>query len=190
MSNESNKQLINALVCLDLEGTLISNAVSQIPRPHLFEFLEALSRISDIALFTSVSEERTEAIKILLVDERFAPKWFKDLPSLHPKGTIKSMGLVPNRERYQAIFLVDDQIAVVEEGESDWHIHVKEYRPPYRQDDRELIRVLEQIQQRANRPKSIKAKFRPSRSRLESIGKKGSEAMEQLDPTDIENWRE
>jgi hypothetical protein len=190
MSNKSNNQLANVLVCLDLEGTLISNAVSQIPRPHLFEFLEALSKITDISLFTSVSEERTIAIKTLLVDETYAPEWFKDLPSLHPKGTKKPRRLVLNRERYQAVFLVDDQISVIEEGESDWHIHVKEYLPPYSRDDRELLSVLGQIQQRAQIPTVFEAKFRPSRSRLESIGKEGFESMEKLDPKDIENWRE
>ncbi len=37
MSKEKQKQLT---IALDLEGTLISNAVSQFPRPRLFIFLE------------------------------------------------------------------------------------------------------------------------------------------------------
>ena len=88
------------------------------------------------------------------------------------------------------MFLVDDQIAVIEEGEFDWHIHVKEYLPPYEQHDRELIRILGQIEQRIHQPTSFKASFTPSRARLKSIGKRGLEAMEKLDPAHIGDWKE
>lgn len=76
------------LLCLDLEGTLISNAISQIPRPGLYAFLESVAEVRDLVLYTSVSSERVHAIRSLLVEERVAPVWFPDLPVLHPNGTI------------------------------------------------------------------------------------------------------
>lgn len=77
------------LLCLDLEGTLISNAVSQIPRPGLYSFLESVSRICDLALYTSVSPERLQSIQDVLIREKAVPPWFINLPSFHPKGTTK-----------------------------------------------------------------------------------------------------
>ena len=118
------------LVCLDLEGTLISNAVSQIPRPHLFEFLHELKEFADVVLYTSVSEDRTKAIKALLANEKYVPEWFRELPSLHPIGTVKSRELVSNRHLYETILLVDDQAAVVKEGEADGFVHVKKFLTP------------------------------------------------------------
>src|SRR5690606_29950088 len=65
------------VLALDLEGTLISNAVSQIPRPGLFDFLtRCRDSFSRIVMFTTVSEKRFRDIAGLLVKEGFAPTWF------------------------------------------------------------------------------------------------------------------
>ena len=43
------------ILALDLEGTLISNAVSQIPRSGLYEFLEyAQGQFDELVMFTTV----------------------------------------------------------------------------------------------------------------------------------------
>jgi hypothetical protein len=64
LSKENQNNLTNAL---DLEGTLISNAVSQFPRPGLFIFLEychqnfvgVASRFETrLVIFTAVNEVR------------------------------------------------------------------------------------------------------------------------------------
>ncbi|WP_420390565.1 NIF family HAD-type phosphatase [Marinobacter sp.] len=137
------------LVCLDLEGTLISNAVSQIPRPGLYNFLQQTSAIADLILYTSVSRERTVAIKRTLVSERSAPQWFLKLDSIHPEATIKSKHLVPDVSRYSDSVLVDDQRAVIADGEFDWWIPIVEFQPPYSQEDRELEHLLEAVRERA-----------------------------------------
>jgi hypothetical protein len=58
-------------IALDLEGTLISNAVSQFPRPGLFTFLEychqnfvgIASRFENrLVIFTAVNEVRFRSI--------------------------------------------------------------------------------------------------------------------------------
>ncbi|WP_379866446.1 NIF family HAD-type phosphatase [Marinobacter sp. M5B] len=139
---------MNSLVCLDLEGTLISNAVSQIPRPGLYNFLQQISAIADVILYTSVSRERTEAIKRILVSEGSAPEWFLKLGSMHPEATIKSKQLVPDISKYSDSVLVDDQRDVIADGEFDWWVPVVEFQPPYSVDDRELERVLGVIRER------------------------------------------
>ena len=135
------------LVCLDLEGTLISNAVSQIPRPGLYSFLSDLSGMAEIMLYTSVSVQRTNAIKKLLVADGCAPSWFVHMPSIHPEKTIKYRQQIPDFSSYDCILLVDDQPTVVAEGEEDWWVSVSEYLPPYPETDSELAAALNRLRE-------------------------------------------
>ncbi|MFA1687946.1 hypothetical protein ACDY99_31105, partial [Achromobacter dolens] len=65
------------ILALDLEGTLISNAISQIPRPGLYQFLEAVqANFDQLMMFTTVPENRFRSIATLLVGEGNAPAWF------------------------------------------------------------------------------------------------------------------
>lgn len=141
-----NRQKQKMLLCLDLEGTLISNAVSQIPRPGLDAFLESVLEVCDLMLYTSVSSERVHAIRTLLVEEGVAPFWFLNLPVLHPIGTIKDKARCG---RFDAL-LLDDQPAVVASGEEAWWIPIAEYLPPYSDQDRELAKALTTIKSRLN----------------------------------------
>ena len=51
------------ILALDLEGTLISNAVSQIPRPGLHRFLEDVrSQFEELVLFTTVPRHLQEEL--------------------------------------------------------------------------------------------------------------------------------
>jgi hypothetical protein len=60
LSREKQKQLT---IALDLEGTLISNAVSQFPRPGLFTFLEYCHQNFDrLVILTAVNEVRFRSI--------------------------------------------------------------------------------------------------------------------------------
>lgn len=62
------------ILALDLEGTLISNAISQIPRPDLYQFLEDVrSQFSQLIMFTTVPEERFRSVADLLSREGSAP---------------------------------------------------------------------------------------------------------------------
>lgn len=107
------RQKQKTLLCMDLEGTLISNAVSQIPRPGLYAFLESVAEVCDLMLYTSVSPVRVNAIRNLLVNEGAAPAWFLELSVCHPSGTIKHKA---HCGRYNAL-LLDDQAAVIAPGE-------------------------------------------------------------------------
>lgn len=145
---EQEHLALKKLVCLDLEGTLISNAVSQIPRPGLGEFLLEVSGLAEMILYTSVSPSRTQDIKRLLVEEGCAPQWFLDTHAIHPVGTVKYQSNVPNFSDYSHALLVDDQSAVVATDELGWWVPVKEYLPPYSTEDFELSTALELIRTR------------------------------------------
>lgn len=139
-----NRQKQKRLLCMDLEGTLISNAVSQIPRPGLYAFLESVAEVCDLMLYTSVSSERVNAIRNLLVNEGAAPAWFLDLSVCHPSGTIKDKARCGRSDA----LLLDDQAAVVAPGEESWWVPIVEYLPPYSDDDRELVQALAAIKSR------------------------------------------
>lgn len=139
-----NRQKHKTLLCMDLEGTLISNAISQIPRPGLYAFLENVAEVCDLMLYTSVSSARVNAIRNLLVNEGVAPAWFLDLSVCHPSATIKDKA----RCGRSNALLLDDQAAVIAPGEESWWVPVSEYQPPYSDDDRELVKALATIKSR------------------------------------------
>lgn len=139
-----NRQKQKPLLCMDLEGTLISNAVSQIPRPGLYAFLEGVAEVCELMLYTSVSSERVHAIRNLLVEEGVAPAWFLDLSVCHPSGTIKDKARCG---RLDAL-LLDDQAGVIAPGDESWWVPVAEFSPPYSDDDHELSKVLDVIRSR------------------------------------------
>ncbi|NJL66781.1 MAG: hypothetical protein HC894_08195 [Microcoleus sp. SM1_3_4] len=68
------------VLALDLEGTLISNAVSQFSRPGLYNFLEYChNNFCRIVIFTAVSELSFRKIAIALADAGKVPSWFVNL---------------------------------------------------------------------------------------------------------------
>ena len=97
------------LLCLDLEGTLISNAVSQIPRPGLYPFLERAIALCNLMIYSSVSEQRVFAIQKQLIAENEAPIWFEALNVIRPAGTLKPKSACGR----DYAFLLDDQVSVI-----------------------------------------------------------------------------
>lgn len=174
------------LLCLDLEGTLISNAISQIPRPGLYVFLEGVGALCDLVIYTSVSASRVDAIRELLVQEGFAPSWFGDLQVIRPSGTLKPKASC-GRDK---AFLLDDQPGVIVPGEEEWWIEIKEYLPPYSKEDEALSDALTLIRQATQSKEGFKADFRVSADRLKEICRAGTENMEDLSPDDIDDFSE
>lgn len=118
------------LLCLDLEGTLLSNAVSQIPALAI--------ALCDLMIYTSVSEQRVFAIRKLLVVENAAPIWFAALNVIRPAGTLKPKSACGRDDA----FLLDDQVSVIVPGEEDWWIQIPEFLPPYSDEDKVLSEAL------------------------------------------------
>jgi len=133
------------VLALDLEGTLISNAVSQIARPGLFDFLEDCRKLFPrIVIFTSVNEERFRTIATLLITEGYAPNWFAEIEYISWSGESKNLifvdGALP-----EEILLVDDYEKYIHPGQESQWIKAPEFDYPYSDDDlglREILRHL------------------------------------------------
>ncbi len=130
------------VLALDLEGTLISNAMSQIPRPGLAEFLTRCAELFPrIVMFTTVKEERFRKIARLLVDERVAPTWFADMEYIAWHGETKDLQFVPGVHPHQ-VLLVDDFEKYVHPGQEAQWLQIEHFDHPYSSADNGLAKML------------------------------------------------
>ncbi len=135
-------------IALDLEGTLISNAVSQFPRPGLYEFLEFChSRFEQVVVYTAVREELCRKIFELLVAEHVAPPWLSQVPCVRWNLRVKDLNNVPNTTLDRCL-LVDDNPDYVAENQRKQWLQIAKFESPYPDTDRELARVTAEIEMR------------------------------------------
>ncbi len=138
------------VLALDLEGTLISNAMSQIPRPGLFKFLTRCAQLFPrIVIFTTVQEKKFREIAVLLVKERLVPTWFEDIEYIHWQGSTKNLEFVPE-SMIEEILLVDDFEQYIHPGQESQWLQIEYFDYPYLETDTGLSRVLEILESRAN----------------------------------------
>jgi hypothetical protein len=136
------------IIALDLEGTLISNAMSQIPRPGLYKFLEGCKSICErMVIFTTVKEDRFRNIANLLVEEKYAPEWFGTLEYITWEGKTKDLSFIP-RGQVEKTVLVDDFYIYVHPGQEIQWLEVKQFAHPYSEIDRELESTLVELKKR------------------------------------------
>lgn len=129
-------------IALDLEGTLISNVVSQFPRPGLYGFLEVARRsCSRLLVFTAVRQPLFREVAATLVAEGAAPLWFADLECWTLAGEFKDLSLIPGVEVKHAV-LIDDLEAYVHPAQRDRWIRIRQF-DPLDENDLELARVGE-----------------------------------------------
>jgi hypothetical protein len=132
-----------SVIALDLEGTLISNAISQFPRPGLYQFLEFChTNFSRIVLFTSVPQNHFRAIAKYLVESENAPLWFESVEYINWHGQYKDLQFISHISPEQVLLLDDQEVYIHPQQKQNW-ILVKEFESPYTQDDRELDRLTE-----------------------------------------------
>lgn len=144
-----------AVLALDLEGTLISNAMSQIPRPGLFAFLERCRALFPrIVMFTTVGEERFRKIATLLVADAAAPAWFADIEYVTWSGKTKDLAWIPGADVDKTLLVDDFEIYVHPGQESQW-VPVEYFDHPYDEQDTGLARVLVALQLRLGRSGAI-----------------------------------
>jgi hypothetical protein len=137
-------ELYVKVIALDLEGTLISNAMSQIARPWLHEFLESCRSLCDrIVIFTTVEENVFRKIAALLVDEKLAPLWFKDAEYIQWAGETKDLSFIKHVDISQVV-LVDDFSGYIHPDQRSRWIEVKQFCHPYGPDE-ELKIVLQKL---------------------------------------------
>lgn len=125
------------ILALDLEGTLISNAISQIPRPGLHTFLVAARPLFDqMVIFTTVPEDRVRSISELLLQEGCVPAWFVELPYIRWTGKTKDLSFVA--PRIGEALLLDDHGPYVKPGQEHLWIEVPLFGSPYPSEDEGL----------------------------------------------------
>ncbi|MBD9475204.1 hypothetical protein IB268_19965 [Achromobacter sp. ACM01] len=136
------------VLAIDLEGTLISNAVSQIARPGLLEFLEQCSELFPrVVMFTTVDETRFRAIADLLIQEGVAPPWFARLEYVPWRGATKDLALIPDAVVTDCL-LVDDVKSYVHPGQHAQWVRIESFLHPYEASDTALAIVLHELRRR------------------------------------------
>jgi len=136
------------VLALDLEGTLISNAVSCFPRPGLHAFLEFCRRHFDrVVIYTAVGEERGRRILDALAAEGSAPAWVRDIEFVRWSGPYKDLGCIRDAAPGRAL-LVDDLESYVHPDQCDRWIAIAQFAAPYPADDAELARVADVLRER------------------------------------------
>ncbi len=151
MSFSQIKIPLPSVLALDLEGTLISNAMSQIPRPGLYAFLERCAVLFPrLVMFTTVKEDKFRQIARLLVEEGMAPAWYADMEYVHWHGETKNLEFVPDAS-VSDIILVDDFEIYVHPGQEAQWMQIAYFDYPYSEDDRGLFVMLEKLEPLANR---------------------------------------
>jgi hypothetical protein len=118
------------VLALDLERTLVSDAMNREPRPGLFDFLEfCVQRFERVVLFTSVNQ--TQALDVLkeLEEQGTAPTEFlTKVEYVEWEGKYKDLRFIPGAAMNEILFIDDDPGWVVP-GQEAQYIAIAEYDP-------------------------------------------------------------
>tara|TARA_R110002167_G_scaffold157391_2_gene352364 strand:- start:638 stop:1111 length:474 start_codon:yes stop_codon:yes gene_type:complete len=139
---------VETVIALDLEGTLISNAISQFARPGLAEFLEfCRQRFQRIYVYTAVHDGRCHEVIYNLVVRDLAPAWLSDVQFIHWDRNLKNLNNIPDSSPNECLIVDDNPDYIVEDQRSQW-ISIEQFEPPYLDTDRELYRIQQVIERR------------------------------------------
>lgn len=141
----------HAIIALDLEGTLISTAISQYPRPGLYRFLEGCHRLGRVVFYTTVPPERVRPIAERLVDEGLAPAWFRQVEIVDwSRRGGKDLNAIAGAAG-ASVVLVDDMVENAVPGQEAQCIEVAGYTG-VESEDNALAQVLEELTERLAPP--------------------------------------
>ena len=134
------------IIALDIEGTIISNAISIFPRPGLNTFLEFLdASFSRIVVMTALEERIFRKIAKILCDEGTTPLWFNDLEYYSWKGQhelkYKDLRCIPDSD-IQSVIIIDDMEEYIHPDQKQFWIQVQPFSAPYSKKDKELFRMI------------------------------------------------
>ena len=129
------------VLALDLEGTLISNAMSQIARPGLRDFLVFCgAAFPRLVMYTFISEDRFRQIARILVNEGSAPGWFDALEYIEWDGEIKDLRRIAGADPERTV-IVDDYEPYIHPRQRRQWVAIRPFDAPYPEEDRELLRI-------------------------------------------------
>lgn len=131
-------------IALDLEGVLISSAVSVFPRPGLAAFMDQCAAlVPRVVLFSAVAPARSRRILQLLADEGSMPAWSAEMEIIDWSGPVKDLRFVCTVP--ENALLVDDNPQYVAPGQGASWIPVQQFNYSAESVDTELVSVLDRI---------------------------------------------
>ncbi|HEC75290.1 MAG TPA: hypothetical protein ENI26_13115 [Methylophaga aminisulfidivorans] len=141
--------IVDLTFALVLEGVLITNAVSQFPRPGLMQFLkecEVLFGEENICIFTTVDETRFREVATGLVYEKYAPEWFFTIRYIEWVGEHKDLRFVD--DDINRVIIIDDYPPYIKSSQKHRLLQINQYLDNYTHEapdmsDIEFERVLE-----------------------------------------------
>jgi len=117
------------VLALDLEGTLVSTAVSGFARPGLARFLTWAQSRSRECSSRGVPGARARAVAVALVELGEAPGWYRDIEIVEAAGSVKDLlRLVPSLDE---ALLVEDRQASSAPGQAHRLVRVPGWEYPY-----------------------------------------------------------
>lgn len=109
-------------LALDLERTLVSDAIRGIPRPGLFEFLTfCLDRFDRLLLFTCVEKADSWSVLEGLCRRGAVPGTFLErLTYIEWHGDYKDLQLIPDAMPHEVLLVDDDESWVRPDQKEQW----------------------------------------------------------------------
>lgn len=147
------------VLALDVEKTLITSAVTQWPRPGLYDFLQGCKSLFErIVVYTTIGEGKLRSIAQLLAQERDAPEWFKTVEYVEwSRRGKKDLFNIPGVEPEEVLIVDDHKDYIVDDQLSQWvFIEAYEHDNP---EDKELSRVLSVLEAIQSKSKNGKSPF-------------------------------
>src|SRR5262249_7840352 len=145
-STQRERPLTARILALDLERTLIDDAMSGRPRHGLFDFLSFCQvRFERLALFTCV--ERPDAWEGLTPRSAHGPgpaDFLRRLEYVQWSGEYKDLRFIPDSQPAEAI-LIDDDPGWVRPEQREWFVAVAAWDGG---EDHELLRVRAVLESR------------------------------------------
>jgi hypothetical protein len=135
------------VLALDLEGTIITDAYHQEPRPGLHEFaVFCLERFERVVIFTCVACSAARSIIDHLEEEGEIPREFlQRCEYVEWQGDFKDLNFVEGAEPAEILIVDDDGSFILPSQEYQW-VGVTSYLGD--EDDTELERVAEELARR------------------------------------------
>jgi len=135
------------VLALDLEGTLIENALSVVPRPGLFDFLEYCKAVFPrIVMMTAVDETTFEEVRAELLQKGFVPDWFGKIEYVRwadmeasEFGRFKDLRCIPFCDEKNAVIL-DDMEGYIREEQKDRWIYIRPFNVDPNDDEFDSIK--------------------------------------------------
>ena len=133
------------MIALDLEASLIDNAIMGNPRPGLYAFIEfCFDKFERVALLTTVEETDARNVLYALADSGAVPEEFVNAEYIHWQGEFKNLEFATNVEPHEILFL-DDDAGWDQPDQTDRWIQIAPWSSG---DDTELDRVTQEILKR------------------------------------------